>query len=83
MGLEFGHLPVHIRRIAYYTLSPYEQKLWVNFFSTDIPNLFRRAIYVAPRIAPGLLLSAFVYTWTPAEHKRLNRKDPKLYENDK
>jgi len=31
----------------------------------------------------GFIMSAVVYKWSNAEYERYNRKDPKLYENDK
>lgn len=41
MGLHFGDL-AKIRHIITYSLSPFEQRAFPNYFSKGIPNLWRR-----------------------------------------
>ncbi|EFN73503.1 Cytochrome b-c1 complex subunit 8 [Camponotus floridanus] len=83
MGLQFGNLPIRIRRVVYYGLSPMEQRAWAKSVTHGIPNLINRAICALPTMLPGFIMSAVVYKWSIAEYERCNRKDPKLYENDK
>ncbi|XP_011704199.1 PREDICTED: cytochrome b-c1 complex subunit 8-like isoform X1 [Wasmannia auropunctata] len=89
MGLQFGNL-VRIRGIVYYGLSPLEQRAWAKSITHGIPNLLNRAMRALPTTAPGALyqdlsfiMTAVIYLWSNAEYDRCNRKDPKLYENDK
>lgn len=56
MGLEFGELPIRIRRIAYYGLSPLEQRVWAKSISHGIPNLLNRAIRVVLIVVPRMYL---------------------------
>ncbi|XP_077275692.1 cytochrome b-c1 complex subunit 8 [Temnothorax americanus] len=83
MGLQFGNLPVRIRRIVYYGLSPLEQRAWAKSITHGMPNLLSRAIRALPTVLPGFIMSAVIYKWSTAAHDRYSRKDPKLYENDK
>lgn len=53
-GLEFGKIPVHVRRIIYYSLSPYEQRALKKVFSFEIPNMCKRGLIHVPRAAPGI-----------------------------
>ncbi|KYQ60373.1 Cytochrome b-c1 complex subunit 8, partial [Trachymyrmex zeteki] len=79
----FGNLPIRIRRIVYYSLSPLEQRAWAKSITHGIPNLLSRAMRVLPTMLPGFIMSAMIYTWSTAAYDRYTRKDPKLYENDK
>ncbi|RLU26966.1 hypothetical protein DMN91_000765 [Ooceraea biroi] len=83
MGLEFGKLPIRIRRILYYSLAPEEQRAWAKSVTHGIPNLVDRIIYALPTVLPGFIMSAVIYKWSTAAHEQYIRKDPKLYENDK
>ncbi|XP_020282484.1 cytochrome b-c1 complex subunit 8-like [Pseudomyrmex gracilis] len=83
MGLEFGNLPIRIRRILYYGLSPAEQRAWAKSVSHGIPNLVDRTLRVLPTMLPAFIISAAAYKWSIAEHYRCHRKNPKLYEHDK
>ncbi|XP_011873884.1 PREDICTED: cytochrome b-c1 complex subunit 8-like [Vollenhovia emeryi] len=83
MGLEFGNLPIRIRRIAYYSLSPLEQRAWAKSITHGIPNLLNRAMRALPTMLPGFIMSAVIYKWSTAAHDQYSRKDPKLYEYDK
>ncbi|XP_076663942.1 cytochrome b-c1 complex subunit 8 [Andrena cerasifolii] len=82
MGLEFGELPVRIRRVVYYTLTAMEQKFWVKSVSHGIPNMFRRAVQALPTMAPGIIMTVGTMAWSTAANRKSKRKDPKLYEND-
>ncbi|XP_076231213.1 cytochrome b-c1 complex subunit 8 [Calliopsis andreniformis] len=82
MGLEMGDLPVRIRRVVYYALSPTEQKVWAKTVSHSLPNLFMRAMRALPSMTPGFLMTVWCVIWGEATFKRVHRKDPKLYEND-
>lgn len=54
MTLGFGELPVRVRRVVYYTLTAWEQKYWVDFFSQQVPNFFRGAKELAVPMGPGI-----------------------------
>ncbi|XP_029665329.1 cytochrome b-c1 complex subunit 8-like [Formica exsecta] len=83
MGLQFGNLPIRIRRVVYYSISPTEQRAWAKSMTHGIPNLVNRAMRALPTMLPGFIMSVVVYKWSTATYDRYNRKDPKLYENDK
>ncbi|XP_012055931.1 PREDICTED: cytochrome b-c1 complex subunit 8-like [Atta cephalotes] len=83
MGLEFGNLPIHIRRVVYYSLSPLEQRAWTKSITHGIPNWLRRISRALPPMLPGCIMTVGIMTWAPAAHDRYTRKDPKLYEKDK
>ncbi|KYN29644.1 PREDICTED: cytochrome b-c1 complex subunit 8-like [Trachymyrmex cornetzi] len=83
MGLQFGNLPIRIRRVVYYSLSPLEQRAWAKSITHGIPNLLSRAMRALPPMLPGFIMSTGIYMWSTAAHDRYTRKDPKLYENDK
>ena len=52
MGKGFGNLGVHIKRVAYYRLSPYELRPFAGYFSKGIPNWWRKFQENIGRIAP-------------------------------
>lgn len=56
MGREFGNL-ARVRHVITYSLSPFEQRAFPNFFSKGIPNVLRRIqasiLRVVPRECPG------------------------------
>lgn len=54
MGLQFGNLPVRIRRVVYYSLSPIEQQAWAKSMTHGIPNLVNRALHALPTVLPGV-----------------------------
>lgn len=56
MGLQFGNLPVRIRRIVYYSLSPTEQRAWAKSMTHGIPNLANRAMRALPTMLPGIYI---------------------------
>ncbi|KAG5323047.1 QCR8 protein, partial [Acromyrmex heyeri] len=57
MGLQFGNLPIRIRRIVYYSLSPLEQRVWAKSVTHGIPNILRRVMRVLPPMIPGAYLN--------------------------
>nr|XP_033782745.1 cytochrome b-c1 complex subunit 8 [Geotrypetes seraphini]XP_033782746.1 cytochrome b-c1 complex subunit 8 [Geotrypetes seraphini]XP_033782747.1 cytochrome b-c1 complex subunit 8 [Geotrypetes seraphini]XP_033782748.1 cytochrome b-c1 complex subunit 8 [Geotrypetes seraphini] len=81
MGHHFGDL-IKVRHIITYSLSPFEQKAFPNYFTKGIPNLWRRFRGQVFRVGPPFLLMYLVYSWGTQEHARTKRKDPSLYEND-
>ncbi|XP_076620089.1 cytochrome b-c1 complex subunit 8 [Colletes latitarsis] len=81
-GAEFGKLPIRIRRIVHYTLSSMEQRFWAKSVSHGIPNLFWRTLRILPEMTPAMIVMIWTYKWSTAEHRKINRKDPRLYEND-
>ncbi|CAL7945375.1 unnamed protein product [Xylocopa violacea] len=83
MGLQFGNLPIRLRKIVYYTLSATDQKFWAKSISHGLPNFCKRAVKQFVPMIPGLLMTIFCVTWAPMENKKSKRKDPKVYENDK
>ncbi|XP_043925196.1 cytochrome b-c1 complex subunit 8 [Protopterus annectens] len=81
MGLHFGNL-ARVRHIITYSLSPFEQKAFANFFSKGIPNVWRRFRGQVFRVSPPFILAYLVYSWGTHEHELGKRKNPALYEND-
>ncbi|XP_012279587.1 cytochrome b-c1 complex subunit 8-like [Orussus abietinus] len=81
MGHSFGELPIRIRRILMYTLSPYEQVTWPNALESII-GIIKRGAYNLPMVAPPFIFTAFFMNWAENENNRLKRKCPKQYEND-
>ncbi|KAL0113323.1 hypothetical protein PUN28_012464 [Cardiocondyla obscurior] len=75
MDLEFGNLPIQIRRIAYYGLS-LEQPAWAKSITHGMPNLLNRAMRTLPTMQ-------YTYKWSNAANDRFSRENLKLYENDK
>lgn len=51
MGLEFGNL-TRTRHVISYSLSPFEQRAFPNYFSKGIPNVLRRTRERILRVAP-------------------------------
>lgn len=51
MGREFGNL-TRIRHVISYSLSPFEQRAFPNYFSKGIPNVLRRTRERILRVAP-------------------------------
>ncbi|KAG8199668.1 hypothetical protein JTE90_022118 [Oedothorax gibbosus] len=81
MGLKFGEL-AKMRGIIQYRLSPYEQNIFAGFFSKGFPNLGRRIRNQILVIAPPFIGAYLIYDWANKEFARLQRKNPKDYEND-
>lgn len=51
MGREFGKL-TRVRHVITYSLSPFEQRAFPNYFSKGIPNVLRRIQASILRAAP-------------------------------
>ncbi|XP_015510144.1 cytochrome b-c1 complex subunit 8 [Neodiprion pinetum] len=81
MGKVFGNL-YKLRGIIYYRLSPYEQRAFAGAISHGVPNVFRRIKENLFTMGPPFLIAYLVYDWAEKEHARLQRKNPKDYEND-
>ncbi|XP_072256977.1 cytochrome b-c1 complex subunit 8 [Pyxicephalus adspersus] len=81
MGLHFGDL-AKVRHVITFTLSPFEQRAFANFFSKGIPNMFRRISSNVLTVVPPFAFAYLTYNWGTREHERLKRKDPAMYEND-
>ncbi|KAH0509920.1 cytochrome b-c1 complex subunit 8 [Microtus oregoni] len=82
MGREFGNL-TRMRHVISYSLSPFEQRAFPNYFSKGIPNVLRRTRERILRVAPPFVAFYLIYTWGNQEFERSRRKDPAMYENDK
>ncbi|KAL6053178.1 hypothetical protein STEG23_025354 [Scotinomys teguina] len=54
MGREFGKL-TRMRHVISYSLSPFEQRAFPNYFSKGIPNVLRRTRERILRVAPLLM----------------------------
>lgn len=80
-GKEFGNL-IKAKNIISYSLSPFEQRAFAGFFSKSGPNVVRRFMTSAGYIAPGFISLFLIYSWAKKESHRLNRKDPREFEND-
>jgi len=83
MGLHFGNLGVRVRGIIYYSLSPHEQRAFANILSKGFPNTLRRIQAQFLRVFPPIFAGYLLYDWAEKENKRLSRKNPKDYENEK
>nr|XP_056709624.1 cytochrome b-c1 complex subunit 8 [Euleptes europaea] len=81
MGIHFGNL-ARVRHVITYSLSPFEQRAFPNYFSKGIPNTWRRFSTQFFRVAPPLIIAYVIYSWGNEEFERLKRKNPADYEND-
>ncbi|XP_003464514.1 cytochrome b-c1 complex subunit 8 [Cavia porcellus] len=82
MGREFGNL-TRVRHVITYSLSPFEQRAFPNYFSKGIPNVLRRTRGCILRVAPPFVLAYLIYSWGTQEFEKSKRKNPADYENDK
>ncbi|KAL4631228.1 cytochrome b-c1 complex subunit 8 [Arapaima gigas] len=81
MGRHFGDL-ARIRHIITFSLSPFEQRAFSNYFSKGIPNVWRRFQSNVFRVAPPMVAAYVTYIWGTHVHEQSKRKDPKEFEND-
>ncbi|EZA47420.1 hypothetical protein DMN91_004935 [Ooceraea biroi] len=81
MGKEFGNL-AKINGIAYFRLSPYEQKAFKGMITESVPNLIRRFQGSVFRVAPFFMFSYLLISWSKEQNEAISRKNPKDYEND-
>ncbi|XP_055498457.1 cytochrome b-c1 complex subunit 8-like [Leucoraja erinacea] len=81
MGHGFGNL-ARVRHIITYTLSPFEQRAFANYFSKGIPNSWRRFREHVFRVVPPFVISYMVYTWGNRQHELSMKKNPADYAND-
>lgn len=51
--LEFGELPIRIRKVVYFTLCATHQKSWAKAISHGLPNFFKRSGRAMMPMAPG------------------------------
>ncbi|XP_038595803.1 cytochrome b-c1 complex subunit 8 [Tachyglossus aculeatus] len=82
MGREFGNL-IKVRHIISYSLSPFEQRAFPNYFIKGIPNVLRRTRECILKVAPPFVAFYMLYTWGNEEFEKSKRKDPAKFENDK
>ncbi|XP_001366246.1 cytochrome b-c1 complex subunit 8 [Monodelphis domestica] len=82
MGREFGNL-IRIRHIISYSLSPFEQRAFPNYFSKGIPNMIRRVQDSILRVAPPFIGFYLLYTWGNQEFENSKKKKPDAFEEDK
>ncbi|XP_059202257.1 cytochrome b-c1 complex subunit 8 isoform X2 [Centropristis striata] len=80
-GGHFGDL-AKIRHVITYSLSPFEQRAFPNYFSKGIPNVWRRFTASFFKVAPPMALMYVTYTWGNSVHKQSKRKNPADFEND-
>ena len=81
MGKIFGRM-AYMRNIVQYQLAPNEQNIWSGFFVEGSRNLLRRVLFKADVVGIPIGASFLIYLWGEAEYVRLQRKNPKDYEND-
>ncbi|XP_056328783.1 cytochrome b-c1 complex subunit 8 [Danio aesculapii] len=81
MGLHFGNLS-KVRHVITYSISPFEQKAFANYFSKGVPNLWRRFRSSVFKIAPPLALTYLTYTWGNHVHEECKKKNPADFESD-
>ncbi|XP_027705034.1 cytochrome b-c1 complex subunit 8 [Vombatus ursinus] len=82
MGREFGKL-IRVRHIISYSLSPFEQRAFPNYFTKGIPNMLRRTQDSILRVAPPFIAVYFIYTWGTQEFEKSKRKKPIDFEENK
>ncbi|XP_041491137.1 cytochrome b-c1 complex subunit 8-like [Microtus oregoni] len=82
MGREFGNL-MQTRPVISYSLSPFEQRAFPNYFSKGIPNVLCRTRECILRMAPPFVVFYLIYAWGNQEFERSRVKNPAMYENDK
>ncbi len=66
-----------------FRVSPYELKAYKGFFGDAVVKPFNR--YIKDEwifFTPPLLMAWMVYDWGEKTHDKLQRKNPKDYEND-
>ncbi|XP_030595538.1 cytochrome b-c1 complex subunit 8 [Archocentrus centrarchus] len=81
MGRHFGNL-AKVRHIITYSLSPFEQRAFPNYFSKGIPNMWRRFRSSFFRVATPMVAACLTYSWATEVHQMSKRKNPADYEND-
>ncbi|XP_045899360.1 uncharacterized protein LOC123967341 isoform X2 [Micropterus dolomieu] len=81
MGRHFGDL-AKVRHIITYSLSPFEQRAFPNYFSKGIPNVWRRFSTSFFKVAPPMILMYLTYSWGNSVHQQSKRKNPADFEND-
>ncbi|XP_068182099.1 cytochrome b-c1 complex subunit 8 [Antennarius striatus] len=81
MGLHFGNL-AKVRNVVTYSLSPFEQKAFANYFSKGIPNVWRRFKASFFKVAPPFIGFYVTYTWGNSVNQQSKRKVAADYEND-
>ncbi|XP_051505717.1 cytochrome b-c1 complex subunit 8-like isoform X2 [Myxocyprinus asiaticus] len=74
MGRHFGDL-AKIRHVITYSISPFEQKAFPNYFSKGIPNVWRRFKGSVFKVAPPMILMYLTYTWGNHVHEQSKRKN--------
>ncbi|XP_058505990.1 cytochrome b-c1 complex subunit 8 [Solea solea] len=81
MGGHFGDL-ARLRHVITYSLSPFEQRAFPNYFSKGLPNVWRRFKGSVFKIAPPMIAAYLTYTWANHDHEQSKRKNPANYEKD-
>ncbi|XP_054268432.1 cytochrome b-c1 complex subunit 8 [Macrosteles quadrilineatus] len=82
LGKHFGELAT-VRGIITYKLSPFEQRAFAGAISQGLPNIFRRIRAKLFIVAPPFMLGYLVYTENEKIHKKLMRKNPDDFKDDK
>ncbi|XP_033313612.1 cytochrome b-c1 complex subunit 8-like [Bombus bifarius] len=82
MVLNFGELPVRIRKIMYYTLCATHQRFWAKSISHGLPNFLKRSMHALVPMVPAFLSTVVIVKWANEEYRRSKRKDRKLNERD-
>ncbi|XP_078481492.1 cytochrome b-c1 complex subunit 8-like [Ciona intestinalis] len=78
----FGHLGVKVNKQIIYTMSAFEQNPIKGVVRKGFPNMIRRTRESFFVVAIPALLAYMAYDWGVTTQARLDRKDPKMYEND-
>ncbi|XP_005997905.1 cytochrome b-c1 complex subunit 8-like [Latimeria chalumnae] len=73
MGRHFGNL-IKVRHIITFSLSPFEQKAFPNYFTKGIPNLWRRFQSQIFRVAPPFVIAYVTYYWGNSQFTKSKRK---------
>ncbi|MED6284931.1 hypothetical protein CHARACLAT_023887, partial [Characodon lateralis] len=81
MGRHFGDL-AKVRHVITYSLSPFEQRAFPNYFSKGLPNLWRRFTGSFFTVAPPMVLGYLTYSWGNSVHEQSKKKNPDDFAND-
>ncbi|KAL2077538.1 hypothetical protein ACEWY4_027042 [Coilia grayii] len=81
MGRHFGNL-ARVRHVITYSISPFEQRAFPNFFSKGIPNVWRRFRASVFKWAPPMTVMYLTYTWGNGVHEQGKRKNIADFEKE-
>lgn len=73
---------IKVHGIVVHKISPFEQKAFAGVWTKGFPNTMRRMQSSIIRAWLPLLSGFLVYDYVENLFTKINRKDPKIFEND-